>query len=315
MSKSNKITEAALLTSAYIILLLISVYIPLIGTFTFFALPIPFIMYTAKYNWQPALMMFIAAGLLSFIFATLFSLPMTLLMAIGGIMIGTAIYEKKSAYETWARGAVGFVVGLIGVFLIIQFLFNINIYDEIDTVFAEMMNIMQTTSDQLGMGDELNEQLEPIAEQMDLLKDLIPASMAIISILMAFVAQWLSYKILNRIDRRSLYFPSFTSFNLPVSLIWLYFIALLLSFFVTDTVSGIYIVVMNVVTLSMLLLMIQGFSFIFFYAEHKKLSKAIPIVIVIVTFLIPGIFFLLIRILGIIDLGYSLKKRIANKRT
>ncbi len=315
MSKSNKITEAALLTSAYIILLLISVYIPLIGTFTFFALPIPFIMYTAKYNWQPALMMFIAAGLLSFIFATLFSLPMTLLMAIGGIMIGTAIYEKKSAYETWARGAVGFVVGLIGVFLIIQFLFNINIYDEIDTVFAEMMNIMQTTSDQLGMGDELNEQLEPIAEQMDLLKDLIPASMAIISILMAFVAQWLSYKILNRIDRRSLYFPSFTSFNLPVSLIWLYFIALLLSFFVTDTESGIYIVVMNVVTLSMLLLMIQGFSFIFFYAEHKKLSKAIPIVIVIVTFLIPGIFFLLIRILGIIDLGYSLKKRIANKRT
>lgn len=315
MSKSNKITEAALLTSAYIILLLISVYIPLIGTFTFFALPIPFIMYTAKYNWQPALMMFIAAGLLSFIFATLFSLPMTLLMAIGGIMIGTAIYEKKSAYETWARGAVGFVVGLIGVFLIIQFLFNINIYDEIDTVFAEMMNIMQTTSDQLGMGDELNEQLEPIAEQMDLLKDLIPASMAIISILMAFVAQWLSYKILNRIDRRSLYFPSFTSFNLPVSLIWMYFIALLLSFFVTDTESGIYIVVMNVVTLSMLLLMIQGFSFIFFYAEHKKLSKAIPIVIVIVTFLIPGIFFLLIRILGIIDLGYSLKKRIANKGT
>jgi len=315
MSKSNKITEAALLTSAYIILLLISVYIPLIGTFTFFALPIPFIMYTAKYNWQPALMMFIAAGLLSFIFATLFSLPMTLLMAIGGIMIGTAIYEKKSAYETWARGAVGFVVGLIGVFLIIQFLFNINIYDEIDTVFAEMMNIMQTTSDQLGMGDELNEQLEPIAEQMDLLKDLIPASMAIISILMAFIAQWLSYKILNRIDRRSLYFPSFTSFNLPVSLIWMYFIALLLSFFVTDTESGIYIVVMNVVTLSMLLLMIQGFSFIFFYAEHKKLSKAIPIVIVIVTFLIPGIFFLLIRILGIIDLGYSLKKRIANKGT
>ena|SRR5690625_404444 len=315
MSKSNKITEAALLTSAYIILLLISVYIPLIGTFTFFALPIPFIMYTAKYNWQPALMMFIAAGLLSFIFATLFSLPMTLLMAIGGIMIGTAIYEKKSAYETWARGAVGFVVGLIGVFLIIQFLFNINIYDEIDTVFAEMMNIMQTTSDQLGMGDELNEQLEPIAEQMDLLKDLIPASMAIISILMAFIAQWLSYKILNRIDRRSLYFPSFTSFNLPVSLIWMYFITLLLSFFVTDTESGIYIVVMNVVTLSMLLLMIQGFSFIFFYAEHKKLSKAIPIVIVIVTFLIPGIFFLLIRILGIIDLGYSLKKRIANKGT
>src|SRR5690625_2445301 len=315
MSKSNKITEAALLTSAYIILLLISVYIPLIGTFTFFALPIPFIMYTAKYNWQPALMMFIAAGLLSFIFATLFSLPMTLLMAIGGIMIGTAIYEKKSAYETWARGAVGFVVGLICVFLIIQFLFNINIYDEIDARIAEMMNLMRTTSEQIGMQDEVQEQLQPLEEQMYLLKDLIPSSMAIISILLAFVAQWLSYKIMNRIDQRSLYFPSFTSFNLPVSLIWMYFIALFLSFLVTDTESGLFVVVMNVVTLSMLLLAIQGFSFVFFYAEHKKLSKAIPIAIVIITIIIPGIFFLLIRILGIIDLGYSLKKRIANKKT
>ena len=245
----------------------------------------------------------------------LFSLPITLMMAIGGIMIGTAIHEQRTAYETWARGAVGFVIGLICVFLIIQFLFNINIYDEIDAVIAEMMNLMQTTSEQIGMQDEVQEQLQPLEEQMYLLKDLIPSSMAIISILLAFVAQWLSYKIMNRIDQRSLYFPSFTSFNLPVSLIWMYFIALFLSFLVTDTESGLFVVVMNVVTLSMLLLAIQGFSFVFFYAEHKKLSKAIPIAIVIITIIIPGIFFLLIRILGIIDLGYSLKKRIANKKT
>jgi len=312
MGKSNKITDAALLTAAYIILLLITAFIPLLGTFTFFALPIPFILYTAKYNWQPALMMFIVASLLSLIFATLFSLPMTLLMAIGGIMIGSAIYESKSAYETWARGAVGFVIGLIFVFIIIQFLFQINIYDEIDMVIAETMNMMQTMASQVGMESEINEQLSVIEEQMYTFKDLIPASMAIISILMAFVSQWLSYKVMNRIEQRKLYFPTFKSFNLPVSLIWVYFIALLGSFFITENEGGAYLVVMNVILLSMVLLAIQGFSFVFFYADHKNYSKAIPITLVIITLIIPGIFLLLVRILGIIDLGFGLKKRIEN---
>lgn len=312
MGKSNKITEAALLISAYIILLLITAFIPLIGTFTFFALPIPFILYTAKHNWQPAIMMFIAAVLLSLIFATLFSLPVTLLMAIGGIMIGTAIHEKRTAYETWARGTVGFVVGMIILFLIVQFLLQVNIFDEIDALIAESMNMMQTMTGQLGIEGDVEEQVALLEEQMHLFKDLVPASMAIISIIMAFIAQWLSYKVLNRLEKRALYFPRFTSFNLPVSIVWLYFAALLLSFFITDDQGTIYLVVMNVVLLGMVLLAIQGFSFIFFYAEHKKVSKAIPIIIVVLTFLLPAIFLLVVRIIGIIDLGYGLKKRIAN---
>src|SRR5690625_7390802 len=129
MGKSNKITDAALLTAAYIILLLITAFIPLLGTFTFFALPIPFILYTAKYNWQPALMMFIVASLLSLIFATLFSLPMKLLMAIGGIMLGSAIYESKSEYETWKRDEYSFVIGLICVFIINQLLFTLHNFE------------------------------------------------------------------------------------------------------------------------------------------------------------------------------------------
>lgn len=147
---------------------------------------------------------------------------------------------------------------------------------------------------------------------MHLFKDLIPASMAIASILMAFLAQWLSYKVMNRIERQRLHFPAFKSFNLPVSLVWVYFIALLISFLIQEDQGTVYLVIMNVVLLSMILLAIQGFSFIFFYADYKKLSKAIPITLVVVTLLIPGILLLLVRIVGIIDLGYGLKQRVAN---
>lgn len=313
MNNSKKITDGALLTAIYIVLLLITAFIPLIGTFTFFALPIPFIIYAAKYNWQSSLVMFIAAGLLSSIFATIFSLPMTLLVGFGGIMLGTAIYQQRTAYETWARGALGFVIGLIGVFLIVQLAFGVNIYDEIDMIMEETIDLSQSIFDQFGLGDEGEEQLALIEEQMMLFKDIIPGLMAIISIAMAFIAQWLSYKIMNRMEQTNFSFPPFRSLNLPVSLLWIYFIVMIMSFFVTEQESGLYIVVMNIVILAMVLLMIQGFSFVFFYADYKEMSKAIPVMIVIISFIIPGIFLLLIRILGIIDLGFSLKKRIASK--
>lgn len=312
MNNSKKITDGALLTSAYIVLLLISAFIPFIGIFSFFALPIPFIMYAAKYNWQPALVMFLAAGLLSAIFATIFSLPMTFLAGIGGIMLGTAIYHNRTAYETWSRGTIGFVIGLLCVFLIIQFGFNVNIYNELDMVIEESMELSQSVFNQIGLEEVGQEQLKLMEEQLYLFKDLIPGFIAIISIIMAFIAQWLSYKIMNRLERSELFFPPFTLFNLPISLIWIYFIAYFLSFIVTDQEGSLYIIIMNIVVLAMVLLTIQGFSFIFFYADYKKMSKAIPVTMVVVTFIIPGIF-ILIQILGIIDLAFSLKQRIASK--
>src|SRR5699024_83921 len=130
---------------------------------------IPFIIYTAKHNWQPALMMFVVAIILSLIFATLFSLPTTLLMAFSGIMIGKAIYDGRSAYETWARGTVGFIFGLIIVFIIIQFVMQINIFAEIDQVIAEYMNLMQSMMNQLGLNDDIEEQMKLMEEQMHLL--------------------------------------------------------------------------------------------------------------------------------------------------
>src|SRR5699024_10859060 len=98
-----------------------------------------------------------------------------------------------------------------------------------DKSITESMNIMQSMMNQLGLNDEIDGQMELIEEQMHFFKDLIPATIAVISILMAFVSQWLSDEIINRIEQQHLYFPKFKSFNLPRSGVWMYFVLLLLS--------------------------------------------------------------------------------------
>lgn len=312
MNRAKNITDGALLTAIYIVLLLIAIFVPFTFLFGLFILPIPFIIYTARHGARAALLMMFAALGISLIFATVISLPITFMVGIGGIAIGHAIHKKSAAYETWARGTVGFIVGIISVMLFIQFLLNINIYQEIELMIEESINMTKSLFNQFGFGPENMKQLEPFEEQMRSFPDFLPASIAITSTFLAFMSQWLSYKIMNRIESRQLFFPPFRQFNLPMSVIWIYFLALILVMFQTDTGSSLYLASINVMALTVTLIIIQGYSFIFFYADHKKMHQVIPIAIVIASLIFPFIFMFVIRIIGIIDLGFQLKAKVAH---
>src|SRR5699024_12228736 len=98
----------------------------------------------------------------------------------------------------------------------------------------------------------------------------------------------------------------------PPAIIWLYLLALIVSFVGgADQGSTLGIVIVNAMALLSILLIIQGFSFIFFIADYKKIHKAVPIGAVVVTLLFPFIFMFLIELTVIIDLVMSLIKSIS----
>ena len=96
MNKSKAITDGALLTAVYIILLLIIVFVPLIQILGVFALSVPFIIYTAKHGIKLGSLMLFVSIIFSLVFATAFSLPFTLLAGIGGIVLERNARQKKS---------------------------------------------------------------------------------------------------------------------------------------------------------------------------------------------------------------------------
>jgi len=316
MNKSKQLTEGALLTAVYIVLLLIVFFIPVLQLVGIFVLPVPFAIYAAHHGWKPSIVMAFVALLLTAMFATIVSLPMTLLSAIGGIVIGNGMHRKKNAYDTWARGTVAYVVGFVLILAMLQFVFSINIFDEINLVIDEMMATLNSITSQLQFGTDVESQLEIIEEQMRQFPDLLPSTMVIMSIIYALITQWVSYKVINRLNRENYSFPPFKQLNFPPAIIWLYLLALIVSFVGgADQGSTLGIVIVNAMALLSILLIIQGFSFIFFIADYKKIHKAVPIGAVVVTLLIPFIFMFLIEITGIIDLGISLKKRISESKS
>src|SRR5699024_12380613 len=100
----------------------------------------------------------------------------------------------------------------------------------------------------------------------------IPADLSLAAILLSFISKWISYKVMNRLDDQSLRFPTFRTMKMPVSIVWIYFFALIVTFFDLDSDSLLLIASENVRMVAGMLMMIQGFSFIFFFSHHKKMS-------------------------------------------
>ncbi|MEH7558544.1 DUF2232 domain-containing protein, partial [Priestia megaterium] len=74
-----------------------------------------------------------------------------------------------------------------------------------------------------------------------------------------------------------------------------------------------YVAIINIVMGLQMLVVLQGISFIFYFSHQKGYAKAIPIVVTILALIIP-IILQIVRILGIIDLGFNLRKQLDTKK-
>ncbi|MDC3418499.1 YybS family protein [Aquibacillus salsiterrae] len=293
----------------YLLILYATIFIPALELLTIFVLPVPFILFAARYGKKPVVVFNIILFVLVLFLAALLSIPLTILAGFGGTLIGLGIHAKLTPYETWARGTLGFVLGLLFIFLFIQLVWNINLINQFNLAVADSVTMSQEMLQTIGLNLSTNE-LDLIRQQMLQLATLVPVFLVALAIFLSFVSQWIGYRLIGRFDKLRLRFPPFRDFQLPKIIIWIYLLAIIFTWMELDPNSMLNQVVLNVVNLAALLIVLQGFSFIFYYVHVKKRTKVIPIIAIIVSILFPFIGLYLIRLLGIIDLGFSLRERI-----
>lgn len=314
MNKSKQLREGVILTAVFSVLLLASFLVPLLGSIILFVLPIPFVIYTNKYGWKPALIMGIATMLIGLILVNIISIPITLTAVMGGVAIGHGLHLKRSSYETLTQGTAGLAVAFVLTLAFSQVVFDINFSAEFDQQMNQVIDQSEQIVETLGLGDEASKQFDILEEQMSMVKGLLPFGIVIMSLLYAFIAQWLSYKLINRLEQTRHYFPPFRDLVLPTIILWVYLIALIISLFQPDPGGMVFLITQNVALLTGMLLVVQGISFIFYFTKKKKLSIGLPIAIIIFALLFSPIAFPLIRILGVIDIGFKLRERMSEEQ-
>lgn len=309
MKQTKFITEGAALLAIYAILLLVSLYVPFLGALVTFALPLPFILLTIKYRLSNAFVIFTAALFVTVIVSQPMSLVQTIMFGLIGIVLGYMYKKRKKPVEILIAGTLAYLIGIMLIYVASIKFFNIDLMKQMQNMFSE--SIAQSEKIVSAAGMPISKEQKELFEQFnDVLQTLFPSLLVMASVCCSWITVMISGSVLRRLKHDVAPWPKFKDIQLPKSIIWYYVIFILLETFIkVEPTSYLHMVFSNLYVIFTLLLVLQGLTFITFLAYRKGLTKGVPIISFIVCMFIPMLF-PLVTILGIIDLGISLRSKI-----
>ncbi|PEN99907.1 hypothetical protein CN553_08670 [Bacillus cereus] len=309
MKQTKFITEGAALLAIYAILLLISMYVPILGTVVTFALPLPFILLTIRHKLSNVLVIFVAALFVTIIVSQPMNLVKTTMFGLIGIVLGYMYKTRKKPVEILIVGTLAYLIGFVLIYVASIKFFNIDIMKQMQSVFSESMVQSEKIVSAIGMPIS-KEQKELLTQMNDILQSLFPSILVLVSVCFSWITVIISGSVLKKLKHDIIPWPKFKDLQLPKSIVWYYVIFILLATFIkVDPTSYLHMVFSNLYVIFALLLVLQGLTFISFLAYRKGFTRGVPIISFIVCMFIPMLF-PLVTILGIIDLGISLRSKI-----
>ncbi|MFY0761201.1 YybS family protein [Metabacillus dongyingensis] len=307
MKRVNVLTEGAILLALFTVLTLMTLYLPLIGAFLMVFLPLPFILYTVRHGIKAAVTLMAASIFITLIVGSLFALPLTLTYALSGIVMG-CFYQKRQTAGALIGGTIAFLISFVVMYAASVAFFQIDPIEEATGSMDETIDMAKSMM--AAIGQEANEAaINQLEEQMKYIGYLIPSLLVSVSFIFAILSHAVTIPVLKRLKIQLVPLKPFREWKLPTSIVWYYLIVSFLFFLNLDTGSFLYIAAVNLLFVLQVLLVVQGFSFIFFYSHVKNYSKAIPVTAIILSLILPILMYL-VRILGIIDLAFNLRGRV-----
>ncbi|MBB5174762.1 YybS family protein [Texcoconibacillus texcoconensis] len=307
MQQTRTVTEGAMILSIYMVLLFISFWVPFVGSLVLWLLPIPFILYVMRHGLKPGVFVWVSSLFLTLMLLTPMALPLTFTFATGGLVIGEMFRRKKQAFAVLLAGSLTFIATLLVNFIISIVLLDIHPIETMQEMLYESVVTAETLLSSIGQS-ESGDVLTQMETFIDQLMVITPFLFIVTGIGYALFIQWIASTFLRRLKYEISTFPPLREWSFPKSFIWYYLIMLILLMIGFEQGDTMYTVVMNLTPLLEMAMIIQGFAFIFFYFYNKGVTRAFPITIVIVSLFMPFLLSI-VRILGLIDLGFDLRKR------
>ncbi|AJI29747.1 YybS family protein [Bacillus cereus] len=309
MKNTKFITEGAALLAIYAMLLLISMYVPILGAVVTFALPLPFILLTIRYKLSSAFIIFTAALFITVIVSQPMNLVKTTMFGLIGIVLGYMYKKQKKPVEILMAGTLAYLIGIMLIYVASIKFFNIDLMKQMQNMFNESMTQSEKIVTAAGMPIS-KEQKELFVQMNDILQTVFPSILVMVSVCLSWITVIISGSALRKLKHDVIPWPKFKDIQLPKSIVWYYVIFILLSTFIkVEPTSYLHMVFSNLYVIFALLLVLQGLTFIAFLAHSKGFTKGVPIISFIACMFIPMLF-PLVTILGIIDLGISLRSKI-----
>ncbi|WP_100405865.1 YybS family protein [Bacillus solitudinis] len=310
MKRTRTLTEGAILASLFTVFLLINLYVPLISIVTLWVLPLPFVIFVVRRGLKPGLMLFATACVLSFVVGGLPGLPSALLFGSAGIIIGELYRRKLEGFSILIGGSLMYTFNMLIAYLALVLFMDENPMTFFANLIREQIAISESMLEGFGQSTE---NLDQLYQLLDMLVYLAPVMIIMMGLILAIITIMLSTLILKRLGHEVKGLPPFREWSFPKSFLWYYLIVIVIAMVGVEEGTTFFLIVWNLLPLLEVVLAIQGLAVVFYYCHSKSLNKALPIFIVIAAIILAPLLYI-IRILGIIDLGFDLRNRFMSKK-
>lgn len=309
MKDVRKLTEGAVLLAAFAALLLITIYVPVVGSILNLVLPLPFIMFSVKNNLKLIVAFLVAAIFIAFIAGSLMGVGLMLIYGSVGAVIGYLLQKGKSRTFILIASSLTFMAGLVISYVVMVAFMKIDIIHELTVALNESVKSSEAMLKAMGREDQVELLKEQNALMLKQIVTLAPSALIFASILSSFITQWICFPIAKRFGVNVQPWGSFRNLVLPKSLLWYYLIALgMMLLFHPQEGTYLYSVLINARYILETFIMLQGLALLFFIFHQKSVAKGLAVLVVILTFMIPIVRYI-IMLLGITDLGFDFRKR------
>ncbi|MGD6842660.1 YybS family protein [Bacillus infantis] len=312
MKNVHKLTSGAVMLAVFAVLMLLTLYVPVLGVVTNLFLAAPFILFAATNDRKSSLVFLTGGILISLIVGTILAIPLALLYGITGTVIGDFIREKKSRFSTYMASSLAFLILLVAQYGIAVQFFEMNVIKESFDLLKQSVD--KAISLMENFGQPLDEKMtEQLYSGIEMTETLIPSLLIMASFINVLILQAVSLPIVKRFGVNTEKWGQFRNLSLPKSVLWYYLITIIAALLLRpEEGTVLFDAFINLSFILQLLMIVQGLSLIFYFCHMKGYPKAVPVTAAVLSFILPFLLYI-IRILGIIDLGFNLKKWLKEK--
>ncbi|MGE7941198.1 YybS family protein [Lysinibacillus xylanilyticus] len=307
-NQTKALVQGSMMVAIFTILMLISAYVPIIFIVGLIFAPLPIAWYSANYKRSSSILVAVVGCTLTALTSGITMLPFAFILALIGVVIGNAIYLKKSKLYLFMSSGIAFLLSMTIVYVAYVQFAGINIIDMSLEILRE--NYEQSNELAKNVTGQVVFQPEIIEAMLKTIELTMPATITISAFFAAFIIITLNLPVLKRLGLDVPKFAPFQNMRLPRSILWYYMIVLCINLFMRPEFgSTLDIIVLNVSYVLWMLLILQGISFLHYFISKKEMPNGVKWIATLLALPLSSFMILL----GIVDLGFDLRSLVKGK--
>ena len=303
--------EGGLLVAITVFMGLATVFLPLFGLLVEFFFAVPLAVLTVRHGAGKALLaLFVTFILLSMLISPLFSLRVTLSVGLCGVVFGWCVRKNFGAVRIFFTTLMVASATQVLTIVLLNFILDANLIDEeikmTREMFAETFQMYET----MGADKAQIEATKKIFNDgFELLVLLIPTLLMLTALMNTVALYVASHWIFPKLQIKLPHMPPFAEWRFPLLFFYLAAFATLGDYWgTTRGWTEIHMISLNVLLISMILGLIQGFACLSFVADRFALTKFFRGVLYLMLLINP-LLTQVTAIAGLMDMIFDYRKR------